>query len=75
MWICFCERVEKVLSGLMIGQPNFTGEERELLVKVEFSSPDSRKEPSLFLMKDFLSVTVTENGDSEMLQFKLDFLM
>ena len=46
-----------------------------MLVEVDSSRPDLRKEPSLFLMNDFLSVTVTENGDSVMLQFKLDFLM
>ena len=54
-----CMLVKMVLSGLMIGQSTFTGEEVELMVKVEFSSTDSRREPSLFLMKDFLSVSVT----------------
>ena len=67
--------VEMVLSGLMIVQSTFTGEEVELMVKVEFSSPDSRRDPSLFLMNDFLSVTVTVKGDSAMLKFKLDLLM
>ena len=39
------------------------------------TSPDPREDPFLFLIKDFLMVTVTEKGDSTMFQFKFDFLI
>ena len=40
------------------------------------SSPDLQRDPSLFFIKDLLLLlqsTVTENGDSEMVQLKFEF--
>ena len=42
---------------------------------VLLSSPDSLREPFLFLINDFLIVILKENGDSTIVKFKLLFLM
>ena len=47
----------------------------KVLSSVKGLRPDLRKEPSLFLIKDFLNVIVAENGDSTMFQFRFEFLM
>ena len=42
---------------------------------LEFFNSGLRKEPSLFLMKVFLMVTVRKNEDMEKLKFRLEFLI
>ena len=47
----------------------------KVLSSVKGLRPHLRKEPSMFLIKDYLNVIVAEKGDSTTFQFKFDFLM